>query len=1166
MHFNFRGKVLCGGERLPNQTILAMKITAFFLLLGCLQVSANGIAQGITLSEKNTPLKKVFIKISKQTGVSIMYDEALLKQASPVTIDVINASIDQVLNICLKNQAFTYSIVKNTIIIRKIEKQPDLEPPPPEPLYNEITGVVRDENGQPLQAVSVSVEGSTRGTTTDGLGAFSLKARKGETLQFSIIGYAKFSIKLGNDDHLMITLKKEIANIEDVVVIGYGTQKKATLTGSVSSISAKQLAGRPTTKTTDLLQGIAPGVQVQRSNQGRLMGTNSTITIRGVTSRSDPGVLVVIDGVPQSDDASYSLNNINPDDIENISILKDAQAAIYGARAAGGVILITTKSGRTEKPTINYSTTYTLQKPSLEKQSVNVLQLVEMMNEAYVNDEKLTNGFTHIVDYINQNHLTMDEIKKNDGKYVVQWPFDQSANFVFGDYYWPGIMYHTAPLQIHNISVSGKSKRFNYFNSVGYEDQNSMLRYGSNYNKRFFARLKNDYDVTDWLTIKTNIGLDRQKVVEPYNFGSIEFWQGLIWPVFMPFTPKGNYYNFGSHQNPIGYAEKGGDVTEINYRVKTQIGFVLTPLRNLSITGDMANNYDLQEGDWASLGFDMYNENDVFSYNSTNDRNSAGAYYNRTRNFVGNLFANYKIDLLNAHHFELLAGYSHEEVDFRNFGVQRNLGLISEQLPTFGLGSSTQQFNSESKTDRALESVFSRLNYNYKGRYILEANFRYDGSSRFAPGHKWSPFYGVSGAWTVTQENFMKRYRDILDVVKIRASWGQLGNEASIGLYDYIPQVNIGGSYPFGSSGSPLLTQAATLAGLGSDTRTWERVDSKNIGVDVGVLKSRLTASFDYYIKDNANMFYSKEFPQVLGVTAPSINGAHVRTKGWEVAVNWKDKIGQISYNAGFNISNSTNIVIQLADSRIPFIGENDFVEGYPAYSYFGYRYDGFIQSQDELNKYNASITSGIPQGLKQGDSRFKDLNGDGKLTPQVYQLGKDGSPTSTSGDMAYLGDAGQHYLFGFNAGLEYKNFYLNAFFQGVLKWMVYDGNRAFEADSWPQLSYFYHNTWEPNHMDARYPRLSTRPDINNNNYSISDASYMLYNNKYIRLKNIQVGYTIPSQITTRYKLNELRIYFSGTDVFEKYNLPGVFDPEKPFAHFITAFPREYSFGLNLTF
>lgn len=1160
-----------------------MQLIAFNTLFG--KNASGQLTEPVHANLQNVTVKEVFNILKKSANITFVYDANEIRSNQKVNISGSQMNAEEVLNALASKLDFTYKKIGNTITLKKnttgnpVYALPYLKtsaslssaglaivPMPNIIKAFTVSGTVSDSAGNPLIGVSVQIKGTHMGTVTDTHGHYTLAASSDATLVFSYVGYQTKEMVINGREVINMTLSAANTGLNEVVVIGYGKQKKATLTGAVSTIDAKQLAGRPAARTTELLQGMVPGLQIMRGDEGEIRGTQTSITIRGVTSRSNPGVLVVVDGIPQDGDASYVLDNINPNDIASISVLKDAQAAIYGARAAGGVILVTTKSGTTTKPTINFSATYTIQKPALEKKSVNILQLVEMMNDAYLNAGDSTNGFTHIVKYIRDNHLTMAEISKNNGKYVVQWPFDNTENFVFGNYYWPGIMYHSAPFEDYNLSVSGENSKLNYYNSIGLENQQSMLRYGVNYNKRFWGRVKNSYKINNWLSINEDIKAGRQKVVEPANFGAIEFWQGLIWPVYMPYTPKGHFYNFGSHQNPIGYAEDGGDITEINYRVNSQLGFVLTPLKNLDITGQVANDFDIQEGDWANIGFDMYNENDVFSYNSTNNRNSAGAYYNRTRSFVGNLYADYKFYIHNNNTFDYLIGYSHEEEDFRNFSAQRNLGLISSQLPTFGLGSSTQQFNGESKTQYALESLFSRFDYNYMEKYILEANLRYDGSSKFAQGHKWSPFFGLSGAWVISREAFMNNLKGVINFLKVRASWGQLGNEASIGLYDYIPQINIGGAYPFGNSLSPLLTQEATLAGLASDTRTWERIDSKDIGLDITSLNGRLSGTFDYYVKDNDNMFYSKEFPQVLGVNPPSINGAHLRTWGWEVEMNWQDKIGSVGYNIGFNISNSINRIIQLADSRIPYMGENAFVQGYPAYAYFGYEYNGLIQTKTQLQQYTSGITSGIPQGLQLGDARFKDLNGDGQLTPQLYQTGSNGKPTPNSGDMVYLGDAGQHYLFGINLGLNWKNISFSTLLQGVLKWLVFDGNRAFQADSWPQLSYFYHNTWTPEHTNARYPELTVRYDINNNNYNISNAPYMLYNDKYIRLKNIQIGYTIPSRLTEKYHIENLKIYFSGSDVYEFYNLPGIWDPEKPFNHFVSPMPRQYTFGINLSF
>jgi TonB-linked SusC/RagA family outer membrane protein len=1029
-----------------------------------------------------------------------------------------------------------------------------------------VSGTVTDVNDEPVSGASVSVKGTTRGTATDANGTYRLDVAENATLVFSYIGYVTQEIKVTSQTEISVRLLEDSQSLEEVVVIGYGTRTKSTLTGSVAMIEKESLENRPVARTTDLLQGLASGVQITRSNSGRIKGNNSAISIRGTTSRSDPGVLIVIDGITQKDNNTYAIDNINPDDIESISVLKDAQAAIYGARAAGGVILVTTKKGRTEKPTIEFSGAYTFQKASLLRVGTDVLQNVEMQHQAYMNDGLTTNGYSPIVKYIADNNLTMDIIRKNDGKYSCVWPFDNSTNFVFGHYDWPKIMFGTAPMQNYNLSVSGSSKNLDYYNSVGFVDQDAMLKYGDNHNRRLFVKLKNDYQITDYLKIKSIFDFERQNVTEPSDYGQVERWQGLIWPVFMPYNSNGHLYNFGSHQNPIGYARDGGSSKDINYRVKALMGVVFTPVKDLTITGEVSSSFDINENETAYLGFDMYDENDKYSYNSRSNRNVATTSYGRSRYTVANAYANYNFTLLKKNKFDLMAGYSHEEEDWRTFSAERRLGLISPELPTLGMGSSDEQYNSEQKTDWALSSVFGRTGYSFDNRYMLEGTFRYDGSSRFAEGYKWFPFFEVAGAWTISNEAFMRKLDAYLSFLKLRASWGQMGNQSSIGYYDYIAQINISGSYPMGNPKSPILTQNAAVAGLASATRTWETIDTKNIGLDFSLLNSKLSGTVDVYIKDNPNMFFVQEFPTVLGITAPTINGAHVRSKGWEVSLGWNDNVSDWGYSANMRLSNNVSKVLELADASIPGHGLNNFVEGYPVGSYFGHRFDGFIQTQEELDAYNSKFSSGIPNNLTVGDARYKDLDGDGMLRQQVYKTGEDGKPTDDSGDIVHIGDNGQHYLFGLNLGANWKNLDIGVFFQGVLKWTVQETNKPIENDSWPPHAYFYGNYWTPENKSAAHPRLSQNSGVKSYDYRISDAPYSLYNNRYIRLKNLQIGYSVPKGLIRKINVERLRVYFSGTDIWETYSIPGVYDPEKPFNPRISPFPRGYSFGINLTF
>lgn len=1146
-----------------NEILRIMKISIFLLFVCVFQLLAfEGEAQNAVISLSGTKLTvgQLISEIEQQTNYLVVFSDSEVDTDRVLDLKNNRLKVSECLNEAFGRDNMKYEFENDYIILSKrVILQNALQN------SKKVTGKVIDPDGEPIIGANIVVKGTTVGVITDVDGNFSIDVPDQGRLLISYIGYATQEVTVANKNSIHVRLEEDALALDEVVAIGYGMKTKSTLTGSISMVDKEVLESRPVARTTDLLQGAAPGVQITRSNQGRIRGTNSSISIRGTTSKSDPGVLVVIDGIAQKDNGTYALDNINPDDIESLSILKDAQAAIYGARAAGGVILVTTKKGKTDKPTIDFTGTFTIQQPSLLKKSTNVLQLVEMMNEGFVNDGQNTNMYSHIVKYIADNRLTMDEIKKNNGKYSCQWPFDNSANFVFGDYDWPDIMFGAAPMQNYNLSVSGRTERLNYYNSVGYVSQDAMLNYGDNSNKRFFVKLKNDYDVTNFLKIKAIFDFERQQVTEPNRYDQVEFWQGLIWPVFMPFNSAGNLYNFGSHQNPIGYARDGGNLTDINYRIKALLGFVLTPIKNLSITGEYSSSFDINENEWANLGFDMYDEYNKYSYNSNNGRNSAGSLYGRSRYTVANIYANYQYTLLNKNKFDFMVGYSHEEEDWRQFSAERRLGLISPELPTMGLGSSDEQYNNEAKTDRALNSVFARVGYTFDNKYLLEGTFRYDGSSRFAEGHRWSPFLGVSGAWTLSNEQFMADISHIINFLKIRASWGQMGNEASIGLYDYIAQINIDAQYPMGNVLSPTLTQRATLSGLASKTRSWEKIDTKNLGLDFAVLDSRLSGSVDLYIKNNPNMFFTQEFPQVLGVTAPSINGAYVRSKGWEVSLGWRDQVGDWGYSASANLSNNTSKVLKLADATIPGPGHNGFIEGYPVGSYFGYDFDGFIQNEQELNDYNSKMTSGIPNNLSLGDVRYKDLDGDGKLLQQVYKVGEDGKPTTDSGDMIHMGDNGQHYLFGINLGVNWKNIDLSMFFQGVLKWQVFESNKPIEYDSWPPQEYFYGKYWTPQNTGADYPRLSQNESVKNHDYQASNASYKLYNNRYIRLKNLQLGYTFPKEMIRKVKIEKLRVYFSGTDMWEIYSIPGIYDPEKPFNPRITPFPRGYSFGLNVT-
>jgi TonB-linked SusC/RagA family outer membrane protein len=1047
----------------------------------------------------------------------------------------------------------------------------DSRPEPASPAYNIIVnGKVTDEKGQALEGATVSVKGAVAGTKSDANGNFSIEAGEDATLVITYIGYNTAEIKVNGQSSVSVQLEPSASIGQQVVVIGYGTQSKKTLTGAISVIDNDVLKSRPAMETTNLLQGVSAGLQITRTNTGNIRGSVNNITIRGVTSRSAPGVLVVVDGIPQAANDATALDNINPEDIDNISILKDGQAAIYGARAAGGVILITTKVGKSGAPALHFSSGLTIQKPALMRKPTNILQLYEMQNEGYVNDGQTTNAFSNVVKFVQDNNITFDKIKGNNQQYLMREPYGNDHPYYLGHYDWNDIMFDPALQQNYNVAVSGKRNNLSYYESISYADQDGMLAYGSNYKRRLLVTLKNDYDVSPILKIISNINIGTQKVTEPYNYTGYGYngLQGALFfsqTVLEPYTKGGHFMDIGGFYDPVAYAVAGGNTTDLSYILHGTLGFDLKPVENLLISGEFSSNYNITENDWANLDFPMYDPLDNFVQTAYGGLNQAGSGYSRDRYTIGNINATYTYDKLKNQKIKVLAGYSQEGDNYRSMTAYRRYGLISPGLPTMSAGAANEQYNGETKNAYSLNSAYSRLEYSFKNRYLFEGVFRYDGSSKFAEGYKWSPFFGLSAGWIISEEDFMKSLLSVVDFLKIRGSWGQLGNQTGIGLYDYLYQINVGGGYPMGSPTAHVQAQAATLGTLPSTTRTWEKIESKNIGIDFTSLNSRVTGSFDYYIKDNKNMFFNQEFPQVLGATPPNINGAYLRTKGWELEVGWRDRIRDFSYFVKFNLTDNRTRVIKLADAAIPAQGTNAFVEGYPYQSYFGLRYDGLIQSAADLSAYNASMSSGIPGNLKVGDARYKDVNGDGKLTALPYQVDKDGKPTATSGDLVQIGEGGQHYLFGVSLGFSWKSFDFSSFFQGVMKWQVISDIRVDNQWYEPNEAYQYHQTWAPDRLGAVWPRLSQDGTIKNYNYQYSDAPYKLYNNRYFRLKNLQVGYTLPKSVCNKLKVNNLRVYFSGTDLWEMTNLPGNQDPETPFSHLLSPFPRQYAFGLTLT-
>jgi TonB-linked SusC/RagA family outer membrane protein len=1149
------------GVTLPQgalKTMLLMKLSFAIILAASLQVAAKTYSQEtISVDFRNVKLEKALKEVEHKSSYRFVYSSLTFPRDVRITLRVADVPVNQVLDELLNNTGLRYRIMDNKLVV--ITKEENSQQ------VKTISGRVTNDRNEPLSGVTVQAKGSTKATSTAGDGSFSIEVEDGVTeLVFSYVGMESQEVSIVGKTTLLVKLITTEKSLEDVVVIGYGAKTKTTVTGAVSVVNARQLANRPAANVASSLQGLVPGLQITRGNTGRVGSENDLgIQIRGLTTRSGSGVLIVVDGIVQPYENAFALNNIDPNDIESISVLKDAQAAIYGSRASNGVILVTTKSGRSQKPTVNITTNFNIVKPGIVRKQANILQAIEMWTESYENDGVVNNFYSHLKPFLTQN-LDLNKIT------VAKGPFPDTKDITLSNNDWMDIMYGPALQQQHNASVSGRSGKSNYFFSLGVIDQNSMLRYGTNYNRKYNARLKYDFEVNAWLKLRANVALLSQKLVQPTDYDLIQDLTSQSYAGKAKYTQSGKYYGFGGYLSTIGWAEKGGNRITRSLQARTSFDIVLNPIKNLEITGQLAMNNDQSDETALRTGFLSYTYDDEIIFNSNlywGGRDQVRAAYSKNMQTVANLLATYKYNL-GDHHFEILGGAAHEEFENRNLNAFREgdpSALLNNNISNLNIGAPTRQFNSESKTQFALSSAFSRLSYNYGGRYYFEGNFRYDGSSKLSDKNRWKSFYGGSVGWIVTNESFMSKTSNFLDLLKLRLSYGQLGNQAAneISNFDYLQLLATGNEYPFGPVNTPARTGSIRVPRLSSPDRSWEIINIANAGIDVATLKNRFAISFDYFIRTNSNAFYRVEFPSILGIQAPLINGAKLRTNGWELSLRWNDKINKdFSYSVDVLVSNAINKAVKLADAARPAYGFNPFIEGIEQGTYYGFKFGGFIQDSKDSAAYVSSLPGkGFPSNIRVGDAKYLDLNGDGKLSTNVY----DPNDPSKGGDVVAIGNANQRYFYTATLGAQWKGLFLTAIFQGVGKWQVFDGNVAAAPFFRNPQAYHYRNTWAPDRTSAEYPRMSQNDGINNYNYLISDAGYRLKNSRYVRLKNLQIGYNLPASLLKKVGIQTAQIYFSGTDLWESSKIPRGFDPERPFAIVVTPYPRSYSFGLNVS-
>lgn len=1019
-----------------------------------------------------------------------------------------------------------------------------------------VSGIVVDSNGEPVIGANVMVKGTNNGTITDIDGKFTLNNANG-VLVVSFIGYKTQEIQInGNEKNLNIVLREDSELLDEVVVVGYGTMKKESLTGAVTVVDSKAFKEKGgLSSPLEALQGQVAGVMITRSSSAP--GDESWgLNLRGAVSANSTEPLIIIDGVAYN--SVNELRLINPNDIETINFLKDGSAAIYGSRAAGGVVLITTKKGAEGKVKVEYSGTATLKTVGLMPSAMNIDQWADGVMTALENDNNTSNSWYTFAQLAKQYKGTYIDLSNSNNPFGSA-AFTDVSDFVFSDdTNWLDSLFGETMSTEQNLSISGGSERSSYRISLNYLYDGSTLQYGNNNNQRYTFRMNNTFKLTDKIKLESSISYSRQEQVVPTLISSVLTTQ-MPMPG-LPFTSvDGKPYAWGTWGSPVAKVTEGGDnkLSVSNFSLSETLNYQITDWlsanANVGYTTGVANRNTVQNsityynyaGDKQVL-VDPTQANSTYTQtNSKTDFYSISGYLNAMKTFK------------DKHNLSLTLGAQYEFKEYTYFGVkvkdiQSGLEIVN------GSGEITLS-GDEDKYQNAIMSYFGRFNYDYDNKYLLELNARYDGSSRFLPENRWDLFYGVSLGWRLKEENFLKDV-DFLSDLKLRLSYAEMGNQSGISNYDGVQIYNLEtgtGAYV----GTDKLSYIKTSGVLASTSRSWERIKNYNLAVDFGFLNGRLTGTVEAFMKKNDNMLVSITFPGTLGDDAPKANAGKFKTWGYEGSLNYRGKIGQVDYHLGGVFTFARNELVDYGGTSVMSSGYTSTQQGYPLNSIFGLRYGGKIQNEEQLNayltKYYENNGIGMPSNLRVGDNMFCDENGDGVLDHNDY---------------IFLGSDSPEISYSFNAGASYKGFDLNIIFQGAANRFVYRGidnwTVPFRANYTNTITSSIGNTWSETNPDAYYAPYTNDDNINNYNYQASSLTSQ--DGRYLRLKNITLGYTFDSKLLKKQNVVEnVRLYITGADLWETTKIKDGWDPEaKRDASGTQRYPftRNFTFGVNLTF
>ncbi len=1021
------------------------------------------------------------------------------------------------------------------------------------PLQTEITGTVKDLDGNPLAGVTVAVKNEGQSTSTGTNGKFTISvASSSSILTFSYIGFQPKEVAASAANSVILSPSEDA--LDEIVVVGYGNQKKTNLTSAVSQVDAKVLQNRPSPTITNMLQGAAPGLVVTR-NSGRPGAQGLNISVRGETSANGSvGPLIVIDGVISSEETFVALN---PNDVENISILKDGGAtAIYGAQSAGGVILVTTKKGTSGVGRISVSSNLGIQRPGSMPDR---LSLIDEMN--YVNLARKNAGIAA-------------EYSEEDLGYAVNGPtFVLGSNGQWRTYNQQNILEQIIQKKYNiynnNIQFSGGSEKITYMASLGNMTQNGMFKVGDDRFARINARANISAQVNDYLKLDIGNAFINQKTDNPQDGGySIDGGGNSILRQFYSsrmrfpiYNEDGTYYKSGT-SSAFGYAmmKDGGFNDDLK---RTYFNNVTATINNFVKGLEIKLMYSRESIDLQNRNFrrtvDYYSGPTPNTKSQLNNPNNYSITNYKTLKQNVQAVVDYDLTVAEHHNFHLMGGYQFYDHEYqfvsassKNLYVNDNPSLNFTSDP---LNKSHSQYGEREK----MQSYFGRFNYNYKEKYLFEATIRSDESSRLSPNVRVKVFPSFSAGWNVAKEEWFQGATAYINELKPRVSWGKVGSKVGIGFYDYIALLGTGSNVLLNDIKQTYISQGA----LPARDLSWETIETRNLGLDFSLLDRKLFGSFDYFQKFNNNMLVSISMPATIGINIPKSNQGQLKTWGWEASIGYRDKVGDdFNYNIGVSLADNKNKLIRYGGANnIVYSGTNKLVEGYAMNSIWAYKTDGYFQNEGELENapsYERFVNkTGVP-GI--GDVKYLDIDNDGIITPGENIVGN-------TGDLVYLGDTNPRYQYGINAYLGYKHFDFSFFIQGIGKRFLKPSNELIQ----PQLYSYYlpmdfqMDYWTEDNRSAAFPRPYLE---GSHNFQNSDKWYL--SGAYARLKNVQLGYTLSKDQIAKLPVNRIRLYVSAEDILTISKLgvfKGAIDPEiRPEDNKVSPYPfaTTVSFGLNI--